>query len=179
MDVDWRELLAPDGPLITQPAYPGDALRANHAYRPPANYAYAIGVALADIGGTLSPGSRHILNGVRLYFNHMAAVDREDMPLVIATVERAEQYREIFNDLGLLARLLTGVANGFLHKSSYVDTDELVRSELDPDGADRVMSRIHVRRRTPPCGWRQRPSMQNHHGGPSRRRQPTVTPASQ
>jgi hypothetical protein len=148
VDIDWREPLDPDGPPITQPPHLGDALRASQGRVIRARHAYAIGVALADIGHTLSPGSRHILCGLRMYFNFKCAVDNRDLPRAVAVVERAEEYREVFVALNLLAYVVTGVAYGRLDKFTYDQADELVRRELGPGDADRVMSRIACRRRT-------------------------------
>jgi hypothetical protein len=141
----WRELLAPESPLVEQPWELQDALLRPEPHRK--------AELIRKTCQGMSDGALHVLDALALYHLHIYQISRGDMAGAVASAEEGtRKYGPILDDVRRLADVLRGISSGRLMGEHFVGAKELLVDVLEPEAAYAILDEIVECRPS----WRQR-----------------------
>lgn len=141
----WRELLAPDSPLVAQSWEMQDALMRDDPNRKTQ--------VIAGACRHMSEEAQRILAGLALYHRHVQQMAVGDMDGAMASAEEgAVALGAVAADIRRLGEVLRGLSRGWLYDEQFEAAKDLVLDTLEADAAWEILDRIAQRK----PGWRVR-----------------------
>jgi hypothetical protein len=135
----WRELLAPDSPLVAQSWEMQDALMRSDPNRKTE--------VIAGACRHMSETAQHVLAGLALYHRHVFQVQVGDLEAAMGSAEEgATALGPLFGDVRRLGEVLLGLSRGWLYDEEFGSAKDLVLDTLEAKAAWDILDRIAQRK---------------------------------